>query len=240
MRQHGECDHTGERSESTGCDERMGDSRGCRAPPSAPVAPAAIVENTAIPIVPPISWPVELRPESIPVSSCRAPVRIATETETTRDAESESGHEHAGEHVAEVAAVASDVREQRHADGGDQERCQRAAPHAVAADEVSSGMSAGSGRECERDEARGRSRAARCPGRSADRANRAGRARRASPRRDHQDQPAADGAVRKSLDPQQGLLGAPLHGPRRRRGLRARRSEPDRLRGAPSRRCRPA
>ena len=45
--------------------------------------PAAIVEKTAIPIVPPISWPVELRPEIIPASSSRAPVRTAIETETT-------------------------------------------------------------------------------------------------------------------------------------------------------------
>ena len=45
--------------------------------------PAAIVEKIAMPIVPPISWPVELRPEIIPASVSRAPVRIAIETETT-------------------------------------------------------------------------------------------------------------------------------------------------------------
>ena len=51
-------------------------------PAMAPL-PAAIVEKIAIPMVPPISWPVELRPEIIPVSSSRAPVRMAIETETT-------------------------------------------------------------------------------------------------------------------------------------------------------------
>ena len=42
-----------------------------------------MVEKSAIPIVPPISWPVELRPEIIPVSSSRVPAMIAIETETT-------------------------------------------------------------------------------------------------------------------------------------------------------------
>lgn len=34
-------------------------------PARAPVVPAAIVEKTAVPIEPPISWPVEFRPEII-------------------------------------------------------------------------------------------------------------------------------------------------------------------------------
>jgi hypothetical protein len=51
-------------------------------PATAPL-PAAIVGKIAIPSVPPISWPVELRPEIIPASSSRAPVRTAIETETT-------------------------------------------------------------------------------------------------------------------------------------------------------------
>ena len=94
--------------------------------------PAAIVEKIAIPIVPPISWPVELRPEIIPVSSSRAPVRIAIETETTATPRPTSRDEHPGQHVAEVAAVLADVGEQRHAAGRDHECCGERAADAVA------------------------------------------------------------------------------------------------------------
>src|SRR3954452_24736841 len=42
--------------------------------PARTPVPAAIVVKIAMPIVPPISWPVELRPEIIPASVSRAPV----------------------------------------------------------------------------------------------------------------------------------------------------------------------
>ena len=83
-REDGERDQACESSEERGGQERVGDpGRQPCAPRIAPLAPAAIVEKIAMPSVPPISWPVELRPEIIPASSSRAPVRIAIETETT-------------------------------------------------------------------------------------------------------------------------------------------------------------
>ena len=65
-----------------GGEERVGDAAGQLRASAAPAEPAAIVVSTAIPIDPPISWPVVLRPESIPVSSSPAPVSTETETET--------------------------------------------------------------------------------------------------------------------------------------------------------------
>ena len=84
-------------------------------------APAAIVEKTAIPSVPPISWPVELRPEIIP-----APPRAAgQDRDRDRDdgeAEAESGDEHPREDIAEIGAVFANVGEEGHAAGSDRER----------------------------------------------------------------------------------------------------------------------
>src|SRR3954451_24739780 len=53
------------------------------AEPCPPSDPVAIVARTAMPSEPPISCPVVLRPESIPVWSCAAPVSTETETPTS-------------------------------------------------------------------------------------------------------------------------------------------------------------
>ena len=110
------------------------------APPIAPVAPAAIVEKTAIPIVPPISCPVELRPEIIPDSSSRVPI------------ETEPGDEHPGEDVAGIGAVLADLGEERHTGCRDQKCRDERHAHAVPTDDVASRVGAGSGCQGERDE----------------------------------------------------------------------------------------
>ena len=110
-------------------------------------SPAAIVEKIAIPIVPPISWPVELRPEIIPLSSSRAPVRIGDRDGDDGDPEAEPGDEHARAGRRDVAAVLADVGEERHSGGGDQERCGERAANAVLAGDVPGGVGADPGGE---------------------------------------------------------------------------------------------
>ena len=83
VREDEEGNQAGERGQCSGCHVGVRDARGGVRAADAPVALAAIVEKTAIPIVPPISWPVELRPEIIPDSSAREPVMTEIETETT-------------------------------------------------------------------------------------------------------------------------------------------------------------
>src|SRR4051794_29184834 len=51
--------------------------------PDVAVPPAAMVASTAMPMVPPISWPVVFRPESMPLSSSSVSVMTDTETETS-------------------------------------------------------------------------------------------------------------------------------------------------------------
>ena len=47
-----------------------------------PAEPAAMVAMAAMPIDPPISWPVVFSPDKMPVSSSAAPVITDTETDT--------------------------------------------------------------------------------------------------------------------------------------------------------------
>ena len=89
-----------ETSQDPGCHERVGDPRGGLGAAECSGAPAAIVENTAIPIVPPISWPVELRPEIIPDSSSRGAGQDRDRHRDDGDPEPEAGDEHPGQHVA--------------------------------------------------------------------------------------------------------------------------------------------
>ena len=63
-------------------------------------------------------------------------MRIAIETETTATTEIEPRDEHAGQDVAEIAAVLADMGEQGHAGSGDQESAGEGAADAVLADDV--------------------------------------------------------------------------------------------------------
>ena len=67
-------EHARDGGEGAGDEEGVADAAGERrggAGPRAPSDPVAIVASTAMPSEPPISWPVVLSPESIPVSSSR-------------------------------------------------------------------------------------------------------------------------------------------------------------------------
>ena len=58
--------------------------------------PAAIVEKIAMPTVPPISWPVELRPEIIPRLLVAGAGEDGDRDGDDGDAEPEAGDEHPG------------------------------------------------------------------------------------------------------------------------------------------------
>ena len=79
-RQDGQSDQAGGGSEEPGCDERVRDP-GCRRAGDG-AAPGRDRKEIAIPSLQPISWPVELRPEIIPVLLIAGTVRMAIETET--------------------------------------------------------------------------------------------------------------------------------------------------------------
>ena len=64
-----------------------------------------MVTRTAMPSEPPISCPVVFRPDSIPVSSSRAPVSTETATETRTTPRPTPAMSIAGQHVGDVAAA---------------------------------------------------------------------------------------------------------------------------------------
>ena len=182
-----------------------------------------------MPIVPPISWPVELRPEIIPVSSSRAPVRIGDRDGDDGDAEPESGDEHAGQDVADVAAVLADVGEQGHAGRGDEEGAGEWAADAVLADDVAGRVRADPGRERERDEGEaGRERPHAEHVLEVERAEQEEAEDRAGCG-EHQEEAAADGAVGQPLDPQERRVGAALESREGREAGEAAEAEEVRL-----------
>ena len=69
-----------------------------------------------MPSEPPISWPVVLSPDSIPVSSSAAPVSTDTDDRDEDDAEAEAGDEHAGQHVGGYSRRSSHTRASSSAD----------------------------------------------------------------------------------------------------------------------------
>ena len=126
------------------------------------------------------------------------------------DAEPEPGDEHPGQDVAEIGAVLADVREQRHAGGGDRERRRERHPHAVTADDVAGGVSADPGRERERDEREaGHERAGAEHVLEVERAEQEEAEDRACCD-EHQEEPTADGAIGEPFDAQKRLLGPAL------------------------------
>ena len=173
-------------------------------------APAAIVEKIAIPIVPPISWPVELRPEIMPVSSSRAPVRIEMDTETTATPRPTPAMSIPGRTSAQVAAVLTDVGEERHAARRDRERCGEWPANASVADDVAGRVGADSCRQGERDEGEaGRERPHVEDVLEVERAEQEEPEDRAGGS-EHQEEAAADCTIRQPLDPQERRVGVPL------------------------------
>ena len=172
----------------------------------APAEPAAIVARTAMPIVPPISWPVVLSPDSMPLSSSLAPVMTDDGDADEHDAEAEAGDEHAGQDIAEVAAVGAGGRRAAAS------RLRSAANPAaigtrtpacieqVVADPDARGKRDGEGQEREAGLAAGRR-----PARSACTARSAGRSEQRCGRREHHEKAAPYAAVGQTLDPKQRL-----------------------------------
>ena len=156
------------------------------------------------------------------------------------DAEAEAGDEHPGEDVAEVGAVLAHVGEERHPGRRDQERRGERHADAVAADDVPGRVGAEPGRERERDEREaGHQRARAEHVLQVERAEQEEAEDRAG-RDEHQEQPAADGAVGEPLDPQQRLLGPALPGCEGAEPDEAERRERRSSGSSPSRPGRPA